>query len=204
MSTDTAPSYLQPYLRAAQRHGGGFGSLLWASPKTQRARFDAICRAFDPTGRRLLDAGCGRADLLQFLHDRGAVPSHYTGIEAVDELADAADALSLPNATIVRKDFVQHGDCLFAGADVIVFSGSLNTLDPFSFRLAIQTAYRAAAKAVVFNFLSSPFLSAAPHLTWHKPSEVLNSCRQLPGAAAMRIEDYLRGDCTIAIVKEIP
>jgi DNA-binding MurR/RpiR family transcriptional regulator len=36
------PSYLQPYLQAASRHGATFGALLWASPKSQAARFHAL------------------------------------------------------------------------------------------------------------------------------------------------------------------
>src|SRR6185312_382805 len=32
--------YLKPYLRAAREHGGSFEALLWATAKSQRARFD--------------------------------------------------------------------------------------------------------------------------------------------------------------------
>src|SRR5437868_1227064 len=63
----SAPDYLEPYLDAARTHGGGFGSLLWASPQTQAARFQAIHRIIDLSGARVLDAGCGRADLPEFL-----------------------------------------------------------------------------------------------------------------------------------------
>ena len=47
MRTPVAPAYVQPYLDAFERHGGGFESLLWASPHTQRLRFDAIRRAIE-------------------------------------------------------------------------------------------------------------------------------------------------------------
>ena len=56
--------YLQPYLKAAERHGAGFGSLLWASPETQASRFDAVERLGRLHGKSILDVGCGRADLL--------------------------------------------------------------------------------------------------------------------------------------------
>ena len=36
--------YLLPYLRAAEKHGSAFPTLLWASPQTQSKRFDAIQR----------------------------------------------------------------------------------------------------------------------------------------------------------------
>jgi hypothetical protein len=49
------PTYLQPYTRAVKRHGAEF-ALLWASPKTQRQRFEAIVDLVDPTGL-MLDLG---------------------------------------------------------------------------------------------------------------------------------------------------
>ena len=41
MSATQTPSYLLPYLTAASKYGSGFGTLLWASPKTQAVRFRA-------------------------------------------------------------------------------------------------------------------------------------------------------------------
>ena len=94
--------------RAADKHGAGFRSLLWASPQTQAARFDAIDAIVDLNGKSVLDVGCGRADLLEFLLDRGVRPADYVGIEAVDELADAAEAkrAARSDVRIVRADFV--------------------------------------------------------------------------------------------------
>ena len=68
--------YLSPYLRAATLYGDGFGSLLWASPETQAVRFDAIQRLGDLGGKSVLDVGCGRADLYDFLHARGIQALH--------------------------------------------------------------------------------------------------------------------------------
>src|SRR5688500_13135141 len=101
------PPYLAPYLRAAERHGAGFDALLWASPRTQEVRFDALRRAVPMHGRTVLDVGCGRADLLRFLLDAGVRPRHYVGLEAVPALADAAEALQISNAMIIRADFVK-------------------------------------------------------------------------------------------------
>ena len=56
-----SPDYLEPYRDAARRYAGGFLSLLWASPDTQAARFDAICRLERFAGRSILDVGCGRS-----------------------------------------------------------------------------------------------------------------------------------------------
>src|SRR5207244_3330176 len=83
-------SYLEPYRKAASLHGEQFGSLLWASPRTQAARFDAICRLAQMRGKKVLDVGCGRGDLMDFMISREMAPAEYVGIEAVDELVGAA------------------------------------------------------------------------------------------------------------------
>src|SRR5947207_9997685 len=106
--THEAAAYLTPYREAASRHGDRFGSLLWASPATQAARFDAICRLADMRRRRVLDAGCGRADLLDFLRAKEIALRQYIGIEAVDELAAAAMRKQLPDARIIHGDFVRE------------------------------------------------------------------------------------------------
>src|ERR1700722_6985782 len=96
-----SPGYLEPYQRAAERYGGGFKSLLWASPKSQAARFDAAARLCPMQGRSVLDAGCGRADFLWHLLGDQVVPARYIGIEAIEAMADFAEARGLANARII-------------------------------------------------------------------------------------------------------
>ncbi len=196
----TEPSYLTPYLRAAERHGGGFGSLLWASRKTQAARFVAITRATDFANRTVLDAGCGRADFLDFLLARKLRPLHYVGIEAVGALADAAEAKDFAGKVILRHDFVREPARLFVGAERVVISGALNTLDPEAFYATARRAYDACAEVLVFNFLSSPMLAGQPFLHWHAPKDVIGFARTLTPHVRV-VDDYLDGDCTVALRK---
>jgi hypothetical protein len=199
----TDPPYLAPYRRAARAHGAGFGSLLWASPSTQSARFDAIARIHPLDGKSLLDVGCGRADLLDFLHVRGIPLADYIGLEAVDELADAAAHKQADGVRIIRADFVREPARLFVGADVVAFSGSLNTADDEIFYATLRRAYDAAAEALVFNYLCSPMLAGMSYLVWRRPEEVLRFARGLEGGEVRTLEDYLDGDCTISVVKPI-
>lgn len=192
--------YLEPYRQAASRHGDRFGSLLWASPGTQAARFDAICRLAGMSGRRVLDAGCGRADLMDFLIERRIEVQHYVGIEAVDELAGAAMRKSLPGARIIHGDFVREPRLLHVGADVMVFSGSLNTLESEQFYLSLRQGWEAAAEALVFNFLAAKHIASADWLTWHRTEDVLKFARKLSTRVRM-LDDYLDGDCTVAIYR---
>jgi trans-aconitate methyltransferase len=200
MHRDTRP-YLTPYLTAARTHGGGFGSLLWASPTTQASRFDAIARIHSPVRQSVLDVGCGRADFLDFCRAWRLTPNDYIGIEAVPQLADAARAKQLPNCRIIRADFVERPLAMFVAADMIVFSGSLNTLDDAAFYATLQRAFDATADVIVFNFLSSSHLAAAAYLHWRRVVDVLEFARSLSDDITL-LDDYLEGDATIAIRKE--
>ena len=194
------PLYLEPYARAADQYGAGFRALLWASPNTQRARFDALIRLVDLNGRSLLDVGCGRADLLDHLLSKNIRPAHYVGLEAVRTLSDAAEAKRHSNAMIVHADFVAEPRRMFVAADVVYFSGSLNTLDAAAFYRTIRLAYEAAAETLVFNFLCSPLLAGAAYLHWRPPSEVVAFARTLTHDVR-KLDDYLDGDCTLALTK---
>jgi len=200
VTTQTAPAYLTPYLDAASRHGAGFSSLLWASPQTQAVRFTALTRLVGLNGKSLLDVGCGRADLLDFLLARRIKPAHYVGLEGVAKLADAAETKRHADAMIVRADFVREPLRLFVAADVVYFSGSLNTLDPATFYATLRKAYDAAAEQLVFNFLCSPELAGVSYLHWHQPNEVWSFCKTLTDDVR-RLDDYLRGDTTFALTK---
>lgn len=198
-----AQPYLMPYLRAAEKHGGGFPSLLWASPQTQAARFDAIQRLGRPDGKSVLDVGCGRADFLDFLLDRDVRPADYVGVEAVEELAAAAEAKRrrMKQVRVLRADFVREPLRLFVGADLVVFSGSLNTLEDAAFYTTVRRAFDACAEAVVFNFLCNPYLAGAEYLRWRRPADVLSFVRQL-SPRAETLDDYLHGDFTVAVRRE--
>jgi SAM-dependent methyltransferase len=197
-----APDYLTPYLDAAEKYHGGFRSLLWASPDTQAARFDAICRLTNLAGRSVLDLGCGRADFLDYLVARHIEPADYIGIEAVATLVEAARAKSHPHAQIIHADFVETPACMFVGADVVVISGALNTLDRGAFYSTIRRAFDAAAEEIVFNFLDSPLLAAASYLTWHSAGDVITFARTLSQDVHV-LADYLDGDTTVLIRKNL-
>jgi hypothetical protein len=194
---DDAP-YLKPYRDAAERHGGGFGSLLWASRHTQSLRFTALTRLYDFRRKRLLDVGAGRADLLAHLHARRIRPAHYYALEAVDALAEAIEEQALADCTIIRADFVREPHRMFVGADVVVFSGSLNTLDPAEVYATLQRAFEAATEALVFNFLCDPSLAAARHLHWYRRRDVERFISSLSRRFDL-LDDYLDGDCSVVV-----
>ncbi len=161
-------SYLEPYRRAVERLGPRFEALLWNSPATQAARFAAMADSIELHGRVIADLGCGRADLLSWLHTEGIQYGRYIGVDAIDELLDASRTRAadevLPEAVFVHADFVSEPD-LFKRltveeqADVLLFSGSLNTLEEDRALEVLGRAWEALSSVqggvLAFNFLSS-------------------------------------------------
>lgn len=195
-----SPAYLRPYLDAVERHGAEFESLLWASPSSQAARFAALVRWCELDKRIILDAGCGRADFLDYLLARRIKPARYIGIEAVDALAEAAGQKQLPNTEILRGDFIDNPALLDRGADVIIFSGSLNTVSVAQFYQSLRTGWAFTRSEVGFNFLCSPRLAYGAHLTWHALTAVRKFAYELTPDVAVD-DSYRDGDCTIVIRK---
>jgi SAM-dependent methyltransferase len=194
------PSYLAPYQRAHGRGLSGARALLWIEKRDQVVRFEAIVRAVPLAGRRVLDAGCGPADLLGYLRRRRIVPAHYTGLEAQPWLARAARRRRYPRCTIVEADFVRDPEALDVGADVVVFSGSLNLLAARDFQRSIRAGWAATRRWLVFNFLCTPDLAGARWLRWHRPATVRALAARL-GADARLIQGYEAGDCTAVLTK---
>ena len=150
-----------------------------------------------PTGLTILDLGCGRADLLDFLINRGTPPKKYIGLEGVRELAEAAENKNANGiARIIIADFVREPRRMQVSADVIYCSGALNTIETDDFYATIRNAFTAAKRALVFNFLSSSLLAGTNYLRWHNPREVIKFCRTMTEDIT-RHEGYIEGDCTI-------
>lgn len=197
---DRAAAYLKPYSRARRRKARGARALLWVGRRDQLVRFEAIVRACPFRGRRVLDVGCGPADLLRYLHRRGVVPAHYVGLEAQPWLVRAARRRRYPNCSIVEGDFVKDPATMAVGADVVIFSGSLNLLSSRQFYRSLREAWAATRRWLVFNFLSSPELADAPFLVWHRRAAVVAFARRL-GAIVRVHEAYEAGDCTVVMRK---
>jgi SAM-dependent methyltransferase len=157
-------AHLRPYVEAVETLGATFEATLWASREHQRTRFGVLREMCDFGGMVVLDAGCARADLAVFLVEHGAPPATYVGVEGVPDLVRAARDLAPPGSVIVEADFVADGEALTralaqAGqadgrADVIVFSGSLNTLRTDGALRVLERAWPLCRRALAFNFLS--------------------------------------------------
>lgn len=209
MDTPTPPpsQYLDPYREALDRFGTTFDATLWRSRQTQTVRFGVLIEMVDLNGLRLLDAGCALGDLAVYLEQHDIHPSRFIGIDGLPEIIDKANARGIANAEFHAVDFVADSSVWAThDADVIFFSGSLNTFAEDQARDVIDAAYSAANTGLVFNFLSDR-CDRSLLATDTGPASRFNTLAWLDWAFTktpiVRFrQDYLRGhDATIGMFK---
>lgn len=159
--------YLDPYLKAAEEMGPGFEALLWHSPKAQRTRFRVIAQMARLSGRVIADIGCGNADLLLDLHRRARMPAKYIGVDGVPEMLglarEQARKAGIEPVELIQGDFVGDEGLTRRlveehSAEVLVFCGSLNTLNQDDAQAVLERAWSAVSRrpggTLIYNFLS--------------------------------------------------
>ena len=211
-------SYLQPYEDATRRGGAGFESQLWMSRAAQGTRFGVLCDLGRFGGRIVADLGCGIGDFPIYIreHRPDDFPKSYVGIEGVHAMAQHArerlKGEGIERTLIEVGDFVADEslpDLLVsdAGAEVFVFSGSLNTL-PMDRALGVLDRFWHALAVsgrgtLVFNFLSlrhnKERTPALPPAVRFDPVLMLEWALERTGLVQLRHE-YLQGhDATIVM-----
>jgi len=214
-STDaSSPAYLAPYHEAIASHGASFEATGWKNRDMQLARFDIMIDMTDFTGRVIIDAGSGQGGFADHLAERAIEYGRFIGLDAMPEMVEQSRAKRLPESEFHVCDFAGETDSFsrFAkraggpGADLIVFSGSLNTMEEDAALAVLERAWAAATEGVLFNFLSDRatrrLLDADP-----SPARRFNTIRLLDWAldktpAVQFRQDYFAGhDATIAMFR---
>ena len=156
-------AYLDPYRDSALRHGADFQVTLWASRRSQQVRFEVFTELCDLSGKRLLDAGCSRGDLAAFLVEQGVDFARYVGIDGLANVIAYAQGRRLERCEFHHGDFVTDPSLLATGRpEVILISGSLNTMTDVQVFTVLEAAWAQASEALIFNFLSDRCAIAAP------------------------------------------
>lgn len=148
-------NYLDPYREGIKHFGTDFEVTLWASPRTQTLRFEIFSELYKLNDVRILDAGCSRGDLAQWLLDHNIHYGKYIGVDGIEEVIDYAKTRQLPRSEFVAGDFVANPVLLKTGdPQVICISGSLNTMSDDEAMRVLNNAWDATSDVLMFNFLS--------------------------------------------------
>lgn len=155
--------YLQPYRESVERHGVSFEATLWASRQSQRIRFKTFAEMFPFAGKRVLDAGSSRGDFAEYLIDHQIPFERYIGIDGLEEVVRHAAEQGLPNCEFHHGDLLADEALLATGdPDIICISGTLNTMTDQEAKKLLESAWRNAGEALMFNFLSDRSGHSAP------------------------------------------
>ncbi len=147
--------YLKAYRHAQSRYGNHFGVTLWANKQSQETRFRIMTELVYLGGKRILDVGCSRGDLASYLLDHDIHYSGYTGIDALPEIVSHARSRNLARCEFMEGDVVHQPALMKIGSpQIVVISGTLNTMDDETAIGVLESAWSSAGEALVFNFLS--------------------------------------------------
>ena len=175
----------------------GYGSL-----SSQWVRFEVLFKAIqDICGTipsRILDFGCGRGDLLKYLHSKSCDVARikYIGIDAIEEnIADAKTAW--PNN---RFDLFNYdGASELPNTDIAMFSGCFSTTPLEDIKKIYTRLIEAADIGVVGNFLlKNPSMSYEEGCLPRNLEELMTLIPVATHTFTI-IGNYLPHDVTIAI-----
>ena len=156
--------HLQPYREAIRTHGGGFDATLWGSPQTQVLRFEVLTDMLGDAladGVTIVDLGCGDGAFGQWLQDTRGIRAYVHGLDAMGEMIEAAKARRIDGATFSVCNLVEHDWPIADTADIVLLSGTLNTMDDATTADLLKQAWLHTATALAFNFLGD-----APSARW--------------------------------------
>jgi trans-aconitate methyltransferase len=177
-------------------------ALGWRSSESQRKRFELIAAAADCTGAKLLDVGCGRADLKAYLDDRfdGV---HYLGLDQLPEFIAAARArfASCPRGSFHCADF---STAPLPMSDIVVACGSLSyrSAVPDFHADMIRRLWAVCADVLIVNLLDAATFPAHPPLVGQDVGAVMDLARALAPQAEL-IRSGLDDDFTV-VLRRVP
>ncbi|MBC8494314.1 MAG: class I SAM-dependent methyltransferase [Candidatus Thioglobus sp.] len=193
-----------------KRHQGAFkqfghhpNALLWSGVKIQYLRFEQLAKIGIQAGDSLLDVGCGFADLYFYLKQQG-VPTHYQGIDIVEEFSAKASAL-YPTAKLSTNDIFSLNPAKNS-IDYVMLSGALNYVlndAENNAKKTIEKMFATCRKGIAFNLLDSDdqWSNSRNDLQTYHKQEVVSWIEKITPNYQL-IDNYLDNDFTLLAWKK--
>lgn len=214
MSSVEQKRILDHYEPRVSKNREKFDMLDWGNREAQLKRFQVLAEvlkkilpsASPQAGDRLislLDAGCGFAELAEFLHSR-QLPVDYTGIDLCTGFITAA-AASRPSLDLVIGDVFREPLFQTNSFDLVVCSGALNLASPAHdefIRLALASMLALCRNCLAVNFLHARTADKYVHCHYYQPEEAIALLPTNTGLSIKVFDDYLENDFTLAVYKQ--
>lgn len=178
----------------------------WGPKGRQAQRFEVLTSYWNLNQARIIDIGCGFADLRLFLSTKSIPISTYVGVDLVPELIEvAALNVATTSASLVCGDFLAIDRDVLGPADFVFGSGIFNFKLSFSDNLdyiiqTLEKAFQISEVGCAFNFLTNRVDYELPQTFHTDPSWVLNQAFKLTKRVMLR-NDYFPFEFSVFLSK---
>lgn len=191
----------------------GYDPLAMAMKSDRRTiRYEELLKNFSFYRNRqekfsIFDAGCGFADVIEYLDYLGCDNYRYTGVDAVKEFVEYAGGVyRTPNVSFSYLNFFEDDLGSFE-FDYAISSQTFN--DPYSdennnMRLikdTVRKLYNKAVKGVSFNFVTDKVQFMKEGVAYHNPEEILEFAYGLSNCVFLD-NGCMPYECTCTILKD--
>ncbi len=183
------------YNEVVERHGVSAQGVHWNSQETQYKRFEILLEMIDITEEeRVVDVGCGFADLYLYMQEKSIAARSYVGLEIMKSMV--VEARKRVPCEIKTCDVLYDP---LPKADYYICSGAMNILTRDETQLFIKRCFEMSEKGFVFNMLQGEDESMV--YNYFRPKEIEVIAKEL-GATFRMKKGYLPRDFTVFLKKE--
>lgn len=188
------------YDALVRQHDNPAVSVGWSTTYAQTLRFEVLSMVGDLNQASVLDCGCGRGDLLQYLSNEG-ISCDYLGVDASAHMIQEARKC-YPDHTFKHVDFMD--DDFRVSVDYVLASGAMSyrVEDPKAYlEETIFKLFSMAKRGLAFNLLSQVKDGSSRFMAFD-PVQVFDLCRQWTPYVSVQ-HHYLPNDFTVYLYSEL-
>ncbi len=192
------------YSKNLMLHGDRPEALRW-SPVGQRMRYRVMLDIVpELNGKKVLDYGCGKGDLLGFLKEEG-IDAEYAGVDINPDLIALAGKKH-PEA-VFRVADIEEDTFTDERFDLVfvcgVFNNRVEGVED-SMKNVLVKLFDRTEEALALNALSSHSDYKGAELNYTSPEELADFVSKNLTPHFVLRQDYLPGDFTIFLYREVP
>jgi SAM-dependent methyltransferase len=183
-----------------QKYGDSVQACQFGSEESQLFRFKQLIQIADLEKATILDLGCGRGDLYDYLCKLNIEVS-YTGIDLVGGTVNLARE-KYPAARFLKRDLLSQ--TLEEKFDYVFLNGVFNNNFGSSpeknddyMQALLKTAFQYCERGMAFNFISRYVNFEDEEMAYHDPSRVLRFCIEELSTRVNLMHHY--GRCDVAV-----